>query len=105
METAFPQLEFVLATTGNVQTQVNNVEDLIAQQVDAPVILPLAEPVKAAKARGIFFQHQCDICCASSSDPVPGCRDRNDPNRLLKKDFERATQRKSFWIQLISARK
>ncbi len=26
-------------------------------------------------------------------------------NRLLKKDFERATQRKSFWIQLISARK
>lgn len=76
METAFPQLEFVLATTGNVQTQVNNVEDLIAQQIDAPVILPLAEPVKAAKARGIFFQHQCDICCASSSDPAP---DRNRP--------------------------
>lgn len=28
-----------------------------------------------------------------------------DLNRLLKKDSERATQRKSFWIQLISARK
>lgn len=60
MEAAFPQLEFVLTTAGDVQTQVNNVEDLIAQQIDALVILPmesdpLTEPVKAAKERGIFI--------------------------------------------------
>lgn len=60
MEEAFPQLEFVLTTAGDVQTQVNNVEDLIAQQIDALVILPmesapLTEPVKAAKERGIFI--------------------------------------------------
>ncbi len=60
MEAAFPQLEFVLTTAGDVQTQVNNVEDLIAQQIDALVILPmesdpLTEPVKAAKDRGIFI--------------------------------------------------
>lgn len=41
MEAAFPQLEFVLTTAGDVQTQVNNVEDLIAQQIDALVILPM----------------------------------------------------------------
>ena len=56
---AFPGLEFVLTTAGDVQTQVNNVEDLIAQAIDALVILPmesdpLTEPVKAARARGIF---------------------------------------------------
>ena len=34
MQAAFPQLEFVLTTAGDVQTQVNNVEDLIAQQID-----------------------------------------------------------------------
>ncbi|MPL84720.1 hypothetical protein SDC9_30685 [bioreactor metagenome] len=60
LEAAFPQLEFVLTTAGDVQTQVNNVEDLIARQIDALVILPmesapLTEPVKAAKARGIFI--------------------------------------------------
>lgn len=60
LEAAFPQLEFVLTTAGDVQAQVNNVEDLIARQIDALVILPmesapLTEPVKAAKARGIFI--------------------------------------------------
>ncbi|MGN7869086.1 substrate-binding domain-containing protein [Paracoccus sp. 22332] len=60
MQEAFPQIEFVLTTAGDVQTQVNNVEDLIAQQIDALVILPmesdpLTEPVKAAKERGIFI--------------------------------------------------
>lgn len=60
MQEAFPQIEFVLTTAGDVQTQVNNVEDLIAQQIDALVILPmesdpLTEPVKAAKDRGIFI--------------------------------------------------
>lgn len=59
MQEAFPQLEFVLTTSGDVQGQVNNVEDLIAQQIDALIILPmesdpLTEPVKAAKDRGIF---------------------------------------------------
>lgn len=60
MQAAFPQLDFVLTTAGDVQTQVNNVEDLIAQKIDALVILPmesdpLTEPVKAAKERGIFI--------------------------------------------------
>lgn len=60
MQEAFPQIEFVLTTAGDVQTQVNNVEDLIAQEIDALVILPmesdpLTEPVKAAKERGIFI--------------------------------------------------
>ena len=60
MEEAFPQIEFVLTTAGDVQTQVNNVEDMIAQGIDALVILPmesdpLTEPVKAAKERGVFI--------------------------------------------------
>lgn len=60
MEKAFPEIEFVLTTAGDVQTQVNNVEDMIAQGIDALVILPmesdpLTEPVKAAKERGIFI--------------------------------------------------
>lgn len=57
---AFPGLEFIVTTAGDVQSQVNNVEDLIAQGIDALVILPmesdpLTEPVKAAKAKGIFI--------------------------------------------------
>lgn len=60
LEAAFPQLEFILTTAGDVQAQVNNVEDLIARQIDALVILPmesapLTEPVKAAKSRGVFI--------------------------------------------------
>lgn len=60
MENAFPSLEFVLTTAGDVQAQVNNIEDLIAQKINALVILPmesapLTEPVKAAKSRGIFI--------------------------------------------------
>ncbi len=60
LKTSFPELDFVLTTAGDVQAQVNNVEDLIAQGIDALVILPmesdpLTEPVKAAKARGIFI--------------------------------------------------
>lgn len=60
LQEAFPGLEFVVTTAGDVQAQVNNVEDLIAQGIDALVILPiesdpLTEPVKAAKARGVFI--------------------------------------------------
>lgn len=60
MQAAFPQIEFILTTSGDVQGQVNNVEDLVAQQIDALIILPmesdpLTEPVKAAKDRGIFI--------------------------------------------------
>ncbi|MCL4068370.1 substrate-binding domain-containing protein [Pseudomonas sp. GX19020] len=60
LQAAFPQLDFVVTTAGDVQAQVNNVEDLIAQGINALVILPmesdpLTEPVKAAKARGIFI--------------------------------------------------
>jgi len=51
LKTSFPELDFVLTTAGDVQAQVNNVEDLIAQGIDALVILPmesdpLPEPVK-----------------------------------------------------------
>ncbi len=60
MQAAFPSIEFVVTTAGNVQSQVNNVEDLVARKIDALVILPmesapLTEPVKAAKARGVFI--------------------------------------------------
>lgn len=60
MTQAFPSLEFILTTAGDIQTQVNNIEDLVAQQIDALVILPmesdpLTAPVKAAKERGVFI--------------------------------------------------
>ncbi len=60
MEDAFPNLSFVLTTAGDVQSQVNGVEDMLAQGIDALVILPmesdpLTEPVKAAKSRGTFI--------------------------------------------------
>ena len=60
LQEAYPQLDFVVTTAGDVQTQVNNIEDLIAQQIDALVILPMESepltlPVKAAKERGIFI--------------------------------------------------
>ena len=59
MEKAFPGLRFILSTAGDVAAQVNGIEDLLAQGIDALVILPmesdpLTEPVKAAKARGVF---------------------------------------------------
>lgn len=59
MEQAFPQLRFILTTAADVSKQVNDVEDMVAQGIDALVILPfesdpLTEPVKAAKAKGIF---------------------------------------------------
>ena len=60
MKQAFPSLDFILTTAGDVQTQVNNIEDLVAQQIDALVILPmesdpLTAPVRAAKERGVFI--------------------------------------------------
>ena len=60
MEKAFPGLRFVLATASDASKQVNDVEDLVAQGIDALVILPfesdpLTEPVKAAKEKGVFI--------------------------------------------------
>lgn len=60
MEAAFPSLTFILATASDASKQVNDVEDLIAQGIDALVILPfesdpLTEPVLAAKDEGIFI--------------------------------------------------
>lgn len=60
MEDAFPNVSFILTTAGDVQAQVNGVEDMLAQGIDALVILPmesdpLTEPVKAAKERGVFI--------------------------------------------------
>ena len=60
MEQAFPSLKFILTTASDASKQVNDVEDMIAQGIDALVILPfesdpLTEPVKAAKEKGIFI--------------------------------------------------
>lgn len=60
LKTAFPGIEFILTTAGDIQAQVDNIEDLGAQKIDALVVLPmesdpLTEPVKAAKARGTFI--------------------------------------------------
>lgn len=59
IEAAFPNISFTLAAAGDVSGQANNVEDLAAQGLDALVILPmesdpLTEPVKSAKAAGMF---------------------------------------------------
>lgn len=56
---AFPGIEFILTTAGEVQAQVNDVEDLVAQKIDSLVILPmesapLTAPVKAVKESGVF---------------------------------------------------
>ena len=59
MEEAFPELEFILATASDVNKQVNDIEDLRAQDIDALVILPfesdpLTEPVRAVAESGVF---------------------------------------------------
>ena len=60
MEKAFPNLQFMLSTASDASKQVNDVEDMVAQGIDALVILPfesdpLTEPVKAAKEKGVFI--------------------------------------------------
>lgn len=60
MKKAFPDVEFFVATAGDVGKQVNDVEDLVAnRQINALVILPfesepLTQPVKEAKKQGVF---------------------------------------------------
>lgn len=59
MEEAFPELNFILTAAADVSAQVNDIEDLRAQGIDALVILPfesdpLTEPVKAAADAGVF---------------------------------------------------
>ncbi|WP_181170674.1 substrate-binding domain-containing protein [Mesorhizobium sp. B2-6-2] len=60
MKKAFPDIEFVVAAANDASKQVNDVEDLVARGIDALVILPfesepLTEPVKQAKAQGVFI--------------------------------------------------
>ena len=60
MKKAFPDVEFFVAAAGDVNKQVNDVEDLVAtHHITALVILPfesepLTEPVKEVKKQGIF---------------------------------------------------
>lgn len=60
MKAAFPDVDFVLTTSSSATQQVNDVEDMLARGIKALVILPfesdpLTEPVKAAKAKGVFI--------------------------------------------------
>ncbi|MCT7666125.1 substrate-binding domain-containing protein [Shinella kummerowiae] len=60
MKEAFPNIDFVLATSSSATQQVNDIEDLMARNINALVVLPfesdpLTEPVKAAKAKGVFI--------------------------------------------------
>lgn len=60
LEETYPQLEFVLATAGNVGKMVNDIEDMVAtRDIDALVVLPfesepLTGPVKAVADAGIW---------------------------------------------------
>ncbi|MGQ3292023.1 MAG: ABC transporter substrate-binding protein, partial [Shinella sp.] len=52
MKEAFPNIDFVLATSSSATQQVNDIEDLMARNINALVVLPfesdpLTEPVKA----------------------------------------------------------
>ncbi|MBB5221903.1 ribose transport system substrate-binding protein [Amaricoccus macauensis] len=60
MQQAFPSLRFLVTTASDASKQANDVEDMVAQGIDALVILPfesdpLTAPVKAAKAKGVFI--------------------------------------------------
>lgn len=60
MKAAFPNIDFIVVTSPNSSQQVNDIEDLMSRKVDALVVLPmesdpLTEPVKAAKAKGVFI--------------------------------------------------
>jgi len=59
MKAAFPNIDFVVVTSSSASQQVNDIEDLMARKINALVVLPqesdpLTEPVKAAKAKGVF---------------------------------------------------
>ena len=60
MKKAWPEVEFFVAAAGDVNKQVNDVEDLVAtHHIQALVILPfesepLTEPVKEVKKQGVF---------------------------------------------------
>lgn len=59
MKKAFPNIDFVVVTSSSATQQVNDIEDLMSRKINALVVLPqesdpLTEPVKAAKAKGVF---------------------------------------------------
>jgi ribose transport system substrate-binding protein len=60
MKKAFPNVDFVLTTSSSATQQVNDIEDMVARNINALIVLPfesdpLTQPVKAAKAKGIFI--------------------------------------------------
>ena len=60
LEETYPQLSFVLATSGDAAKMVNDIEDMVATRgIDALVVLPfesepLTSPVQAVKEQGIW---------------------------------------------------
>jgi ribose transport system substrate-binding protein len=60
LEAMYPQLSFVLATSGNAGKMVNDIEDMVAtRNIDALVVLPfesepLTSPVQAVAEAGIW---------------------------------------------------
>ncbi|KUP94997.1 ABC transporter substrate-binding protein [Tritonibacter horizontis] len=75
LEATYPQLEFVLATSGDAGKMVNDVEDMVAtRNIDALVVLPfesepLTAPVQAVKEQGIW------VTVVDRGLSVPGIED------------------------------
>jgi len=60
MKKAFPNIDFVVVTSSSATQQVNDIEDLMSRKINGLIVLPqesdpLTEPVKAAKAKGVFI--------------------------------------------------
>ena len=75
LETTYPSLSFVLATSGDAGKMVNDIEDMVAtRDIDALVVLPfesepLTAPVQAVKAQGIW------VTVVDRGLSVPGIED------------------------------
>ena len=75
LEATYPQLEFVLATSGDAGKMVNDIEDMVAtRNIDALVVLPfesepLTSPVQAVKEKGIW------VTVVDRGLSVPGIED------------------------------
>lgn len=75
LEATYPQLSFVLATSGDAGKMVNDIEDMVAtRNIDALVVLPfesepLTSPVQAVKEAGIW------VTVVDRGLSVPGIED------------------------------
>ena len=75
LEATYPQLSFVLATSGDAGKMVNDIEDMVAaRNIDALVVLPfesepLTSPVQAVKDAGIW------VTVVDRGLSVPGIED------------------------------